>query len=99
MPKAWSDKDERRYERIRRDLRARGTAEARAREIAARTVNKKRRLEGRTPNRRSQGTGNPNEQLENRSVDELRNRAADLDVKGRSRMRKQELIEAIRAAR
>jgi plasmid stabilization system protein ParE len=98
MPKAWSDKDERKYQHIRQDRRARGASEARAKEIAARTVNKDRRMEGRTPNTRSQGTGNPNEALENRSVDELRNRAADLNVSGRSRMRKQQLIEAIRAA-
>ena len=39
---------------------ARGLPEARAEETAARTVREHRRLEGRTPNRTTQGTGNPN---------------------------------------
>jgi plasmid stabilization system protein ParE len=57
---AWSDKDERKYEHIKDSSRERGVSEDRAKEIAARTVNKDRREEGRTPNRRTQGTGNPN---------------------------------------
>ena len=60
MPRAWSDKDERKYEHIKDSSRDRGMSKDRAEEIAARTVNKSRREEGRTPNKRSQGTGNPN---------------------------------------
>lgn len=92
----WSDKDERQYEHIKESAEERGTSEDRAQEIAARTVNKQRREEGRTPDRTTQGTGNPNSSLEARTKDELENRANELDVDGRSRMNKTELIEAIR---
>jgi hypothetical protein len=98
MPKAWSDKDERQYQKIRKSQQDRGKSAKRAREIAARTVNKTRREEGRTPSSSTQGTGNPNTRLEDRTVDELRNRAADLQIRGRSKMNKQELVDAIRSA-
>jgi len=70
--------------------------EDRAQEIAVRTVNKERREEGRTPNTRSQGTGNPRHGLESRSKTELENRARELHIHGRSKMSKAELVEAIR---
>ncbi len=95
MPE-WTDKDERQYEHIKDSQLDRGKAEDRAAEIAARTVNKQRREEGRTPNKRTQGTGNPNTSLEDRTVDELRNRAAELNIDGRSKMNKAELVAAIR---
>lgn len=99
MPqKAWSDKDERQYRHVKEGARKRGRSEDRAEEIAARTVNKQRREEGRTQSGRktTSGTGNPNRSLEERTVQELRNRAAELDVEGRSRMSKDELVRAIR---
>lgn len=96
MPDAWTPKDERQYEHVLDSERERGRSEARAKEVAARTVNKQRREEGRTPNRTTQGTGNPNARLEDRSVEELRNRASEMKIPGRSSMRKQELIAAIR---
>jgi plasmid stabilization system protein ParE len=96
MPRAWSDKDERKYEHIKESARERGRSAGRAEEIAARTVNKDRREEGRTPNRSSQGTGNPRSRLEERSKDELYNRAKDLGIEGRSKMNKDELVQAIR---
>ena len=96
MP-AWTDKDERQYEHIKESQLERGANEYRAQEIAARTVNKQRREEGRTPNKTTQGTGNPNTSLDERTVDELRNRASELDIEGRSKMRKDELIKAIRS--
>jgi plasmid stabilization system protein ParE len=96
MPRAWSDKDERKYEHIRDSSRERGVPEDRAEEIAARTVNKGRREEGRTPNRRTQGTGNPGRGYEARSKDELYNLARDRGIEGRSRMSKDELIDALR---
>ncbi|MEQ1502874.1 MAG: Rho termination factor N-terminal domain-containing protein [Myxococcota bacterium] len=95
MPKAWSDKDERMYEHIADSNRERGMPEAKAKEIAARTVNKHRRLEGRTPNTRTQGTGNPNTALADRSVDELKNLARERKIRGYSRMRKAQLVEAL----
>ncbi len=96
MPKKWTKKDERKYEHIRDGELERGKSEDRAEEIAARTVNKQRRQEGRTDNTTTQGTGNPNRPLEERSLDELRNRAKQLGVVGRSKLNKIELIEAIR---
>lgn len=96
MPRAWTDKDERMYEHIEESNEERGIPEDRAKEIAARTVNKRRRLEGRTPNRRTQGTGNPNLPLEERTVDELRNLAREQRVPGRSKMKKADLVSALR---
>jgi hypothetical protein len=98
MPKQWTARDERKYEHIKSSQKERGASAKRAKEIAARTVNRDRREDGRTPNRTTQGTGNPQSSLEARSVDELRNRASELHISGRSKMRKADLIEAIRQA-
>jgi plasmid stabilization system protein ParE len=98
MPSAWSDKDERQYEKIKESSKDRGRSESRAKEIAARTVNKRRRQEGRTPNQRTQGTGNPQGSLDERSRDELYNRAKQLGISGRSRMTKKQLATAVRQA-
>lgn len=96
MPKAWTKKDERQFEHVKESELERGRPEDKAEEIAGRTVNKTRRLQGRTPNRRTQGTGNPNLPFSELTRDELYNRARERHVKGRSRMSKQQLIEAIR---
>lgn len=48
MPKSWSTKDERQYEHIKDNEKDRGRSSDRAKEIAARTVNKQRAKEGRT---------------------------------------------------
>lgn len=100
MPQdAWSNKDERQYEHIKESAQERGKSADRAEEIAARTVNKQRREEGRTKSgkKTTSGTGNPNTSLEDRTVDELRNRAAELEIEGRSSMNKDELVSAIRS--
>ena len=99
MPQAWSDKDERQYEHIRDSERERGRTAEKAKEIAARTVNKHRREEGRTESGRktTTGTGNPNRSLETRSKQELYNRAKQLGIEGRSGMSKDELVRAIRS--
>lgn len=97
MPKAWAPKDERQYEHIRKSERERGRKPEKAKEIAARTVNKQRREEGRTEKVTTSGTGNPNSSLETRTVAELRNRARELSIRGRSRMNKSALIRAIRS--
>ena len=94
MP-SWSRKDERQYEHIKESELERGASEDRAEEIAARTVNKHRRQEGRTPSKTTQGTANPNVALEERTRDELYNLAKELDIKGRSKMSKGELSKAI----
>lgn len=96
MPRRWSNKDERKYEHIKDSQLERGVGEDRAQEIAARTVNKDRREEGRTPNTRTQGTGNPRRGYEARTKDELENIARDRGIKGYTRMTKAELIDELR---
>ena len=98
MP-SWTKKDERQYEHIKDSSKDRGVPEKRAKEIAARTVNKTRREHGKTPNKQTQGTGNPTHALEDRSKQELYNIAQDMHIKGRSKMRKNELVKAIRSQR
>lgn len=91
----WSKKDRRQYEHIKESTLSGGESEDTAQEIAARTVNKRRREEGRTPNKITQGTGNPNLPLGDRTVEELRNMASKLKIDGRSKMKKAELVQAI----
>lgn len=98
MP-SWNPKRERQYEHIKNSQLERGVKQDRAEEIAARTVNKQRREDGETPNRRTQGVGNPNKSLESRTRDELYNRAKQMGIAGRSLMNKQELANAIRQKR
>jgi plasmid stabilization system protein ParE len=97
-PSKWSNKDERQYEHIKENQKKRGTSEVRAKEIAARTVNKQRRTEGRTPHKSTEGADNPRKSLEERTRDELYSRAKQLRIEGRSRMSKSELADAIRKA-
>ncbi len=94
MPKQWSDKEERQYEHIKESAKDRGKSQERAKEIAARTVNKERREKGKTS--KSGDSGKKNQRLEDRTKKELYDRAQDLDIDGRSKMNKQELVEAIR---
>lgn len=98
MP-SWTRKDERKFEHIKESSRRRGIPERRAEEIAGRTVNKGRRVEGRTPRKTTSGTGNPNLPLSQRTVPELRNIARDLGIRGRSSMNKNDLVRAIRGKR
>ena len=94
MP-SWSGKDRRMYEHVKESEEARGVDEERAEEIAARTVDKQRREEGRTPNRTTQGTGNPDQPLGEHTRDELYNIAREMEIEGRSGMNKEELVRAI----
>jgi len=96
MPDAWSKKEERQYAHIKESARKSGKSAERAKEIAARTVNKQRRKQGKTPRKTTQGTGNPNTRLEERTKQELYNRARELNIEGRSKMCKGELVAAIR---
>jgi hypothetical protein len=95
MP-SWSNKDERMYEHIKEGAKKRGTSKRRAKAIAARTVNKKRRTEGRTPNKTTEGTGNPNKPLQERTKEELYNMAKKKKIEGRSHMNKGELVRALK---
>ncbi len=51
MPDAWSDKRERQYEHIKESEEKEGRSAKRAKEIAARTVNKQRAQSGETKKR------------------------------------------------
>ena len=53
MPQAWSAKDERQYEHIKDSAKEKGRSAKRAKQIAAATVNKQRKSEGRTKAQRS----------------------------------------------
>jgi hypothetical protein len=91
----WSKKDKRQYEHIKESQREQNIPETQAEEIAARTVNKRRRQEGRTPNTTTQGTGNPRQPLLQHTHAELYNQARELRIQKRSQMTKAELIKAI----
>lgn len=93
--RGWTENDERKFDHIKQSELDKGESQERAEEIAGRTVNKGRREEGRTPNKRTQGTGNPNKDLGDLSRDELYNRAKDAKIAGRSKMSKDELVRAL----
>lgn len=95
MPKPWTNKEERQYEHIKESVADRGGSLREAKEIAARTVNKQRRKQGKTSNTRTTGTGNPNLPLAEHTRDELYNQARELEIDGRSKMNKQELVRAL----
>lgn len=57
MPKAWSKKDERQYEHIKESEKEQGRSADRSKEIAAATVNKQRKKEGRTKEQKSSKSG------------------------------------------
>lgn len=97
-PNTWSPKRERQYEAIKESELSRGRSPARAKEIAARTVNKQRREAGETENKTSMGTGNPRKSFEERSRQELYNLAKLVGIKGRTSMKKAELARALRRA-
>jgi hypothetical protein len=107
MPQqAWSNKRERQYEHIKESEKRQGRSTKRAKEIAARTVNKQRarsgearessRLSrtdmssGRRGGRRS-GTARP----KGRTKEQLYNEAKRMNISGRSRMNKQQLQRAV----
>ncbi len=95
MPKAWSEKDERQYRHVKKSEKKRGRSTRRAKEIAARTVNKERAEQGRTQARRRSASRNLDEQTK----DQLYREAKKLDIHGRSKMNKGQLARAIAKAR
>jgi hypothetical protein len=104
---AWSDKRERQYEHIKSSERKRGAKEGRAKEIAARTVNKNRARSGesRTASKTSTDDMSPQRRGGKRSGnrqgpggptrDQLYNEAKQRNVKGRSKMTKAQLKKAL----
>jgi hypothetical protein len=106
MPqKAWSAKRERQYKHIRGGLRRRGYGEDRAEEIAARTVNKERARHGeaRRSSRLSRkdissgrrGGLRSHRGPGGRTRDQLYEEAKDMNIPGRSRMNKAQLLRAV----
>jgi plasmid stabilization system protein ParE len=107
MPQqAWSNKRERQYEHIEESIEERGTPKKKAKEIAARTVNKERAQHGEaksasklsrrdlSPGRRGglrSGTNRP----KGRTKEQLYNEAKRMNIPGRSRMTKQQLERAV----
>ena len=106
MPQqAWSDKRERQYEHIKESAQERGASTKRAKEIAARTVNKERARAGeaKQSSRTSRedissgrrGGLRSHRGSQGRTRDQLYEEAKDLGVAGRSSMNKQQLLRAV----
>ena len=106
MPqKAWSNKRERQYEHVKESEQKQGRSTKRAKEIAARTVNKDRARAGETetasrtslddisPERRGGLRSHRGEG--GRTYAQLYAEAAKANVKGRSKMNKAELERAV----
>lgn len=106
MPQqAWSKKRERQYEHIKDGLEERGRSEDEAEEIASRTVNKERARSGESEQSSSTSTDDISSSRRGglrshrgsggRTRDQLYAEAKRRGVKGRSRMSKAELEEAV----
>ncbi|MFE7761513.1 plasmid stabilization protein [Streptomyces sp. NPDC057438] len=105
MPRGSSPKRERQYEHIKESAEDRGESESRAKEIAARTVNKERARSGesRTASRTSTQDMSSGERGGRRSHegaggptrDQLYEEAKKRGVKGRSDMNKSQLKRAL----
>jgi hypothetical protein len=109
MPqRAWSNKRERQYEHIKESAKERGASTRRAKEIAARTVNKERARSGEAressrTSRRDISSGRRGGQRSGRSgprgrtKEQLYNEAKRMNIEGRSKMNKQQLQRAVDA--
>ncbi|GAB0104282.1 hypothetical protein JMUB6875_32560 [Nocardia sp. JMUB6875] len=105
MPKEWTDKQERQYEHVKESAEDRGESTRRAKEIAARTVNKNRAQAGqtKTASRTSVQDKSPQQRGGQRSHtgskgptrDQLYNEAKQRNIKGRSSMSKAQLARAL----
>ncbi|MCX5208514.1 plasmid stabilization protein [Kitasatospora sp. NBC_00240] len=105
MPRGSSPKRERQYEHIKESAEERGESPERAKEIAARTVNKERARHGesRTASRSSvedissgrRGGLRSHSGSQGPTFDQLYNEARQRNVKGRSKMNKKQLAEVL----
>ncbi|GAB2849261.1 hypothetical protein GCM10027074_15020 [Streptomyces deserti] len=105
MPRGSSSKRERQYEHIKKSAQDRGEGTERAKEIAARTVNKERARSGesKTASRTSKQDKSSAQRGGQRSgggsqgptYDQLYEEAKRRDIHGRSNMNKSELQRAL----
>ena len=92
----WTPADQTLFERTRDDAMDAGKSTDRAEAIAARAVNDLRRAEGRAPAEPEPDPRKLPDALDVATREELYDRAKELDIPGRSRMTKEELVGAIR---
>jgi hypothetical protein len=107
MPQeAWSAKRERQYEHIKEGAEDQGASTKRAKEIAARTVNKERARSGEArqasrtsrrdmPSGRRGGLRSGTNRPKGRTKEQLYNEAKKMGIDGRSKMNKQQLQRAV----
>ncbi|HVM68921.1 MAG TPA: hypothetical protein VM204_03685 [Gaiellaceae bacterium] len=106
MPKAWSAKRERQYEHVKESLEEQGRSEKKAKEIAARTVNKERARSGEAKESsklsredlssgRRGGLRSGTRRPKGRTRDQLYNEAKRMGIEGRSKMNKEQLERAV----
>src|SRR5690242_17938539 len=98
MPKSCSAKRERQYEHIEDSEKKEGRSTKRAKEVAARTVNKQRASAGETKSSRSSGSsrgGGGTSSRGGRTKEQLYNEAKRLSIEGRSSMNKEQLQRAV----
>ncbi|MFI0464186.1 plasmid stabilization protein [Saccharopolyspora sp. 5N102] len=108
MPQqAWNKKQERQYEHIKEQAQERGSSAGRAKEIAARTVNKDRAQQGQarqrsetstqdmSPQRRGGKRSGKRQGPGGRTKQQLYDDARRQNIKGRSKMTKEQLERAL----
>jgi len=106
MPRGSNAKRERQYEHIKESAEKRGESKKRAEEIAARTVNKERARSGEAKNPSRTSLRDPKSSSERGGQrshggaqgptrDQLYEEAKKRHVKGRSRMTKRQLADAL----
>jgi hypothetical protein len=107
MPQqAWSNKRERQYEHVKESAKERGASTKRAKEIAARTVNKERARSGEAnessrssrqdiSSGRRGGLRSRSGSSTGQTKEQLYNQAKRLNIKGRSKMNKRQLLAAV----
>ncbi|MFJ5534797.1 plasmid stabilization protein [Streptomyces sp. NPDC093261] len=106
MPAGSSSKRERQYEHIRKSAEDRGESSKRAKEMAARTVNKERARSGESKTASKTSTRDPKSApqrggqrsrsgAEGPTKDQLYEEAKKRNIQGRSSMTKQQLENAL----
>ncbi|MEV0693596.1 MULTISPECIES: plasmid stabilization protein [unclassified Streptomyces] len=106
MPSGSSAKRERQYEHIKESAEERGRSEERAKEIAARTVNKERARSGEAKTSSKTSTQDPKSAsqrggershrgAQGPTKDQLYEEAKKKNIEGRSSMNKQQLRKAV----